>query len=75
MMGKNPTFDGYTMCELRSWMTPYCTSQFDVSGRSGASMKAKCEGSVGRVSYGNDIPPEKLSSPPSTDWRVSLHPP
>jgi hypothetical protein len=69
MLGKNPTFDDYTLCELRSWMSPNCSSHFDVSGRSGASMKAHCEDPDDPDSYRNSYPADTEWSIPVMDWK------
>lgn len=70
MMGKSPSTDNYTMCELRSWMSPECSSRFDVSGRSGATMKAECEDDASSEVYRNSWPEGAEWSPPSMDWKV-----
>jgi hypothetical protein len=71
MMGKNPTFDNYTLCELRSWLSPNCSSQFDVSGRAGASMEAHCEDPDDSNSYLRSFDDEPDWGAPVMDWKVS----
>ncbi|KAI0377266.1 hypothetical protein F5Y04DRAFT_264626 [Hypomontagnella monticulosa] len=63
--------DDYTLCEMRSWVTPKCSTRFDVSGISGGRLEAHCEDPSDANSYvagsgNNDTtdPPD-----PSVDWR------
>lgn len=69
LMGKSPTFDNYTLCELKSWLSPNCSSRFDVSGRSGASMKAHCEDPLDDDNYSNSFPKDTEWSVPVMDWK------
>ncbi|KAI1418545.1 hypothetical protein F5Y13DRAFT_149388 [Hypoxylon sp. FL1857] len=71
ILAKAGTIDDYTLCQLMSWVTPKCSTEFDVSGISGGYMRAHCEDPHDTNSYiaasGNDdahSPPE-----PSVDWR------
>lgn len=58
----------YTLCELRSWVTPKCSTQFNISGIAGSQMKAHCEDANDLQAYshmvGGDVP-----SVPSIDWK------
>ncbi|KAI3395496.1 hypothetical protein diail_1282 [Diaporthe ilicicola] len=42
LFGKSRMMDDYTLCEMRSWPAIQCSTQFDVSGVTGMSMKAEC---------------------------------
>ncbi|KAI2777441.1 hypothetical protein F4815DRAFT_294982 [Daldinia loculata] len=71
VLAKSNAVAEYTLCEMRSWVTPKCSTRFDVSGISGGFMRAHCEDPKDTDSYsaasGNDDvknPPE-----PSIDWR------
>lgn len=43
VLAKNPAMANYTLCELRSFVSPACSTQFNISGTAGASMRAHCE--------------------------------
>lgn len=60
----------YTLCELRSWVSPNCSTRFDISGISGATMRVNCEDPSDRDSYLRSHPGEHVTAPPATDWKV-----
>ncbi|KND87649.1 hypothetical protein TOPH_07725 [Tolypocladium ophioglossoides CBS 100239] len=73
ILGKDPTLANYTLCEMRSWVSPACSTHFNISGTAGASMQAHCED-------GNDLDAYHLSRErepsfdrdwprPSWDWK------
>ncbi|KAI0474477.1 hypothetical protein F4859DRAFT_515011 [Xylaria cf. heliscus] len=66
ILGKSGVVSDYTLCELRSWVTTNCSTQFDLSGTSGGHMKAHCEDPNDPNAYRHisDAPPV-----PSGDWR------
>ncbi|ODA79218.1 hypothetical protein RJ55_04811 [Drechmeria coniospora] len=52
ILGKSPvTRPNYTLCEMRSWVSPWCSTRFDISGTAGASMRAHCEDAKDRNAY------------------------
>lgn len=70
ILAKPAALADYTVCELRSWVTPKCSTSFDLSGTSGGHMKARCEdpddlNAYGRVSESGT----SLAPVPSRDWR------
>ncbi|KAI8959863.1 hypothetical protein F5Y11DRAFT_331774 [Daldinia sp. FL1419] len=71
ILAKSPNVTEYTLCEMRSWLTPKCSTRFDISGITGGSMGAHCEDPEDTDSYiaasGND----DANNPPfpSGDWR------
>ncbi|OTB01421.1 hypothetical protein M426DRAFT_25589 [Hypoxylon sp. CI-4A] len=71
ILAKSGNVDDYTLCEMRSWVTPKCSTQFDLSGISGGTIRAHCEDQSDKDSYiagsGND----DVNDPPyaSVDWR------
>ncbi|KAI0433498.1 hypothetical protein F5Y09DRAFT_62844 [Xylaria sp. FL1042] len=66
----NQTLTDYTVCELRSWLTPKCSTTFDLSGTSGGHMKARCEDPSDRNAYERTVPEgTSLAPAPSGDWR------
>ncbi|OTB15102.1 hypothetical protein K445DRAFT_122796 [Daldinia sp. EC12] len=71
VLAKSGLIAEYTLCEMRSWVTPKCSTRFDVSGISGGFMGAYCEDPNDADSYaaasGNDD--AKGPPKPSSDWR------
>ncbi|KAL8338210.1 hypothetical protein RB601_006522 [Gaeumannomyces tritici] len=43
VLGKSPKTANYTLCQLESFLTPNCSTRFDVSGIKGGRMTAHCE--------------------------------
>ncbi|KAI1380985.1 hypothetical protein F4677DRAFT_206842 [Hypoxylon crocopeplum] len=70
VLAKSGDIDDFTLCELRSWVTPNCSTEFDLSGISGGHMRAHCEDPSDTNSYlvsGND---DVADAPyASIDWR------
>ncbi|KAG6058824.1 hypothetical protein E4U32_004381 [Claviceps aff. humidiphila group G2b] len=58
----------YTLCEMRSWLSPFCHTEFDSSGISGTSMRAVCEDPDDKNAYYRNFPPGTEWAPPSSDW-------
>ncbi|KAM5353641.1 hypothetical protein ACJ41O_000291 [Fusarium nematophilum] len=69
MLGKTADYKNYTLCQLRSWVSPNCSTQFNISGTAGASMKAHCEDNKDENSYRRSFPRNQGWAPPSTDWK------
>ncbi|ORY59520.1 uncharacterized protein BCR38DRAFT_58785 [Pseudomassariella vexata] len=59
----------YNLCELRSWLSPKCSTQFNISGISGAQMKAYCEDPDDKNSYLNSVPGPVELTETKSDWR------
>lgn len=70
MLGKTVNFANYTLCQLRSWVSPNCSTEFHISGTVGASMKAHCEDPNDENSYLRSFDTNKEWAKPSKDWRV-----
>ncbi|KAI1303487.1 hypothetical protein F5Y03DRAFT_186901 [Xylaria venustula] len=71
LLAKPPlnTQNNYTVCELRSWVTPKCSTAFNLSGTSGGHMKARCEDPSDKNAYEQAYPEAKNLAPiPSKDW-------
>ncbi|KAK7409330.1 hypothetical protein QQX98_008509 [Neonectria punicea] len=68
-LGKTANFNNYTVCQLRSWTSPNCSTQFNISGTTGASMKAHCEDPNDPDSYLRSFDGDQGWSAPSLDWR------
>ncbi|OAA79859.1 hypothetical protein LEL_03345 [Akanthomyces lecanii RCEF 1005] len=69
IMGKHPQSQNYTMCELRSWVSPNCSTQFNISGISGSKMAAHCEDPDDVDSYRRSFPGPQKWALPSNDWK------
>ncbi|KAF4976815.1 hypothetical protein FZEAL_6556 [Fusarium zealandicum] len=69
MLGKSAANKNYTLCQLRSWVSPNCSTEFNISGTAGANMKAHCEDDADENSYRRSFEPDQGWSPPSLDWR------
>ncbi|KAK6064716.1 hypothetical protein SCUP515_11598 [Seiridium cupressi] len=67
LLAKSGVVDDYTLCQLRSWMSPKCSTQFNISGISGAQMRSHCEDSADENSYSHSTP--GLPETPSVDWK------
>ncbi|KAI0896501.1 hypothetical protein F4806DRAFT_428861 [Annulohypoxylon nitens] len=72
VLAKSNFTDDYTLCQLESWVTPKCSTEFDVSGISGGFMRAHCEDPTNTNSYeagsGNNDFDVRMPAP-SLDWR------
>ncbi|KAM4065895.1 putative mcm2 3 5 family protein [Hirsutella rhossiliensis] len=43
LLAKRVNMTSYTLCETRSWLSPKCSTHFNISGTAGANMWAHCE--------------------------------
>ncbi|KAG4288381.1 hypothetical protein FPRO06_06033 [Fusarium proliferatum] len=68
-LGKSPESKNYTVCQLRSWVSPNCSTEFNISGIAGASMKAHCEDAADENAYRRSFPSDQGWSAPSLDWK------
>ncbi|XXH03395.1 Myo-inositol-1-phosphate synthase [Hypoxylon texense] len=71
ILAKSGFVDDFTLCELRSWVTSKCSTEFDVSGISGSYMRAHCEDPSDANSYAAGSGNNDTGSPPwpVSDWR------
>src|SRR5277367_4471701 len=66
-MAKSPNTANYTVCSLRSFLYPNCSTQLDVSGTSGgSSLQSHCEDPDDKEAYALSVPNSPISL--STDW-------
>lgn len=72
IMGKKNGFENYTLCELKSWLSPNCSTRFDISGTMGASMSAFCEDDEDDDNYSRSFEEDTKWAVPSPDWKVML---
>ncbi|KAI8633886.1 hypothetical protein F5Y19DRAFT_256828 [Xylariaceae sp. FL1651] len=70
ILAKAASISDYTLCEMRSWLTPKCSTVFNVSGTSGGHMKAHCEDPDDVNAYERVDPQGATQTqPPSGDWK------
>lgn len=69
LLAKSPLIPDYTLCEMRSWVTPYCSTHFNISGTAGSHMRAHCEDPDDADSYIKSVP-DVTEERPDGDWRV-----
>ncbi|KAL0777684.1 hypothetical protein CaCOL14_005337 [Colletotrichum acutatum] len=68
ILTKSASITDYTLCEMRSWVSPNCSTHFNISGTAGAHMQAHCDDPDDTDSYTN-VHTEVTESTPVTDWR------
>ncbi|RGP61504.1 hypothetical protein FLONG3_10510 [Fusarium longipes] len=68
-LGKTAGNKNYTLCQLRSWVSPNCSTEFSISGTAGARMNAHCEDNEDENAYRRSFPAEQGWSLPSLDWK------
>lgn len=71
ILSKSAATANYTLCQLRSFLTPNCSTRFNVSGTTGGHMVAHCEDPDDVTSYVASFPRMNFSLP-QPDWRVSF---
>lgn len=76
MLVKSGLSKEYTLCQLRSWVSPLCSTQFRVSGNDGGQMGAHCDDdpkakdSDSYLRYFENQHGEEIdTTPTSVDWR------
>ncbi|RYP63154.1 hypothetical protein DL770_009446 [Monosporascus sp. CRB-9-2] len=62
-----PDLDDFTLCELRSWVTTKCSTEFDLLGLAGGEMRANCEDPGDENAYQRSV--EGVPPWMSPDWR------
>jgi hypothetical protein len=65
---KSSAATNYTICQLRSWLSPNCSTQFNVSGTQGGNLESHCEKSSDKMAYNRSVTNAPLASI-STDYR------
>ncbi|KAK2059964.1 hypothetical protein LY76DRAFT_625523 [Colletotrichum caudatum] len=68
VLTKSASITNYTLCEMRSWVSPLCSTHFNISGTAGAHMHAHCDDPEDKDSY-NHVHPEVTFSVPVVDWK------
>ncbi|KAI0536114.1 hypothetical protein GGR58DRAFT_503583 [Xylaria digitata] len=73
ILAKSQNLSDYTVCELSSWVTPKCSTAFNLSGTSGGHMKAHCEDPNDINAYERVAPEDMNFTPPPTgDWKNTV---
>lgn len=67
ILAKSPNTANYTLCSLRSFLYPNCSTRHDVSGTTGGStLKSHCEDPNDKQAYASSVPNSPISL--SRDW-------
>lgn len=72
LLSKSYKITNYTLCEMRSWVSPYCTTEFRSSGTAGTSMTAVCDNPLDIDAYYRTFSKQPEYPGPSKDWKVRL---
>ncbi|KAH9907529.1 hypothetical protein F4778DRAFT_769018 [Xylariomycetidae sp. FL2044] len=85
ILGKSGLGDDYTLCQMRSWVSPVCSTRFQIIGNSGVHMDTLCDDPQGEESdsywryikdhSGDDIPDMQVSQDwqnLAVQWRTSM---
>lgn len=67
LLAKSGAIGDYTLCELRSWLSPKCSTQFNISGIAGAQMRSHCDDPNDINAYSRSVP--GIPAVPSVDWK------
>ncbi|KAH8600951.1 hypothetical protein B0O99DRAFT_294576 [Bisporella sp. PMI_857] len=65
---KSPTTTNYTMCQTKSWLSPDCSTQYNVSGTSGGHLRSHCNIPRDAMAY-KQVVPGASTGKPSGDYR------
>ncbi|KAM7209173.1 hypothetical protein V8F20_000511 [Naviculisporaceae sp. PSN 640] len=68
ILAKSNATTDFTLCEMRSWLSPKCSTQFNISGTTGAHMRAHCEDPLDDANYSRRFP-KAPNNNTSGDWR------
>lgn len=63
LLAKPPSMANYSLCELRSWVSPHCSTHFNISGTAGAHLRANCDDP--------DDPDSYVASFPDITWSIA----
>ncbi len=67
MLIKSSTINNYTMCQIRSFLSPVCSTLYTVSGANEGSLSSNCEDPNDHNAYNRSVPNAPFASSP--DWR------
>jgi hypothetical protein len=57
----------YTLCELKSFLYPACSTPFNISGLSGATLQSFCDDPNDKMRYDSSVPDPPISR--NFDWK------
>lgn len=69
ILAKTDKLANYTLCEARSWVSPLCSTRFNISGIGGASLESYCADGD-RNAYYQSFPKDQAWQEPLKDWKV-----
>ena len=52
---KAHTAPDYTICQVRSWLTPFCSTHYTVSGTNGGNLSTVCEDAGDPLAYHRSV--------------------
>ncbi|TVY42651.1 hypothetical protein LSUB1_G003795 [Lachnellula subtilissima] len=67
LLAKSPNITDYTLCQLRSFVSPSCSTYYNVSGTTGGHIEARCEDEHDDMAYSKSVPDAPTVR--SSDWR------
>ncbi len=67
MLIKSATTTDYTLCQVRSFLSPYCSTYYNVTGVSEGHMTTNCEDPDDKLRYDKSVSPAPISR--NVDWR------
>lgn len=70
VLGKSAGAANYTLCEMRSWLSITCSTQFNISGTGGSNMQSHCEDPNDANSYTRSFDPPPPQPAASKEWQV-----
>ncbi|KAG6009018.1 hypothetical protein E4U21_003349 [Claviceps maximensis] len=69
LLTKSYKIANYTLCEMRSWVSPSCSTEFRSSGTTGTSMRAICEDPLDTNAYYRSYSHAQQWPAPAKDWK------
>ncbi|TVY16689.1 hypothetical protein LARI1_G008030 [Lachnellula arida] len=67
LLAKSPNITDYTLCQLRSFISPSCSTYYNISGTTGGHIEAHCEDEHDDMAYSRSVP--NAPTVRSSDWR------
>ncbi|RDW84840.1 hypothetical protein BP6252_02430 [Coleophoma cylindrospora] len=61
------TTTNYTLCQMRSFLSPNCSTRYNVSGTVGGNLASHCDDPTDPMAYWKSVADPPIT--PSTDWR------
>lgn len=67
LLAKSHSIANYTLCSLRSFLSPNCSTHYYVSGATGATLSSRCEDPNDKQAYFRSVENSPISMSP--DWK------